>query len=168
MVMSWSGAATKTAVFTQAVLNPLTKSAWTTSALTGYGSLSADSIKAAIFSDSVTPDKDAAAGSTGYNHGTWTTGNEVTGTNWAAGGQVLGSKTYTLSTGSVAFDAADVSVSAATISATLGCMVYDDTISDVTQGKAGLCFNYFGGSQSVTAGTFTIQWNAAGVFNFAT
>ncbi len=31
-------------------------------------------------------------------------------------------------------------------------------------GDQGVCYNYFGGAQSVTAGTFTIVWNANGIF----
>jgi hypothetical protein len=27
-----------------------------------------------------------------------------------------------------------------------------------------VCFNYFGGTNSVTAGTLTIIWNASGIF----
>jgi len=32
--------------------------------------------------------------------------------------------------------------------------------------KQGVCYNYFGGAQSVTAGTFTIVWNVNGVCRF--
>ena len=28
----------------------------------------------------------------------------------------------------------------------------------------GICYNYFGGANSVTLGTFTIVWNASGIF----
>jgi len=166
--MAWSASA----IFTQAVLNPLTASAWSTTEPTTYGAngLSADTINAALFNNSVTPDKDATVGSTGYNTGTWTTGNEVTdATNWVAGGRALGSKTYTASTGVVAFDAADTAGGGTvTISGAYGCLVYDATITAGTVAKQGLCFNYFGGSQSVTGGTFTIVWDASGVFKFTT
>jgi hypothetical protein len=164
--MAW----TDSRVFTQAVLNPLTASAWSTTEPTTYGAtgLAADVILVALFGTAVTPDKDALVTATGYNTGTWTTGNEITGTAWAAGGQTLGTKTYTAATGSVGFDAANVVVTTATIAAAFGCLVYDSTITGGTVAKQGLCFNYFGGSQSVSAGTFTIQWNAAGVFNFTT
>lgn len=56
-----------------------------------------------------------------------------------------------------------------TIAAAFGCLVYDFTITAGTVAKQGLCYNYFGGSQSVTAGTFTIIWATVGattaVFN---
>src|SRR5215475_11687776 len=105
--MAW----TDSRVFTQAVLNPLTASAWSTTEPTSYGAngLSADTIDVALFNNSVTPDRDAAVASTGYNTGTWTTGNEVTdATNWVAGGRALASKTFTPSAGTIPFDAADL------------------------------------------------------------
>jgi hypothetical protein len=134
----------------------------------GYSGLGADTVKVALFGNSGTPDKDAALTSTGFNTGQWTTGNEVTdATNWVSGGRALASKTLTNpSTGVFMFDAADLAGGGnVTISAAYGCLVYDDTITAGTGGIAdqGICFNAFGGSQSVTAGTFTIVWSANGV-----
>ena len=164
--MAW----TDSRIFTQAILNPLTASAWSTTEPTTYGAngLSADTINAALFNNSVTPDKDAAVGSTGYNTGTWVTADEVTdATNWTVGGRALGSKTYAAGTGIVNFDAADTAGAGnVTISNAYGCLVYDATITAGTVAKQGLCFNYFGGAQSVTGGTFTIVWDATGVFKF--
>lgn len=166
--MAW----TDSRVFTQAVLNPLTAAVWSTVEPTSYGAngLSTDVVNVALFNTSVTPDKDAAVGSTGYSTGTWTTTNEVTDvTNWVAGGRALGTKTYTSATGVVAFDAADLAGGGnVTISATFGCLVYDNSITAGTVAKQGMCFNYFGGTQSVTGGTFTIVWDATGVFKFTT
>jgi hypothetical protein len=62
------------------------------------------------------------------------------------------------------FDAADLAGGGnVTLSATFGCLVYDNTITAGTVAKQGVSFHYFGGSQSVTAGTFTIIWNASGI-----
>lgn len=135
----------------------------------GYAGLGADTVKVALFNNSVTPDKDAALTSTGYNSGTWVTANEVTdATNWVAGGRALASKTLTTpSTGVFMFDAADLAGGGnVTLSNVYGCLVYDDTITAGTGGVAdeGVTFNYFGGPQSVTAGTFTIVWNANGIY----
>jgi len=165
--MAW----TDSRIFVQAVLSPLTASAWSTAEPTTYGAngLSADTIKVALFGTSVTPDRDAAVGSTGYNTGTWTTGNEITGTNWAAGGQTLGTKAYTADLGGnigVSFDAADISVSTVTLAAFFGDLTYDDTITAGTVAKQGLCFHYYGGTQSVTAGNISVIWDATGVFRF--
>lgn len=135
-----------------------------------YAGLEADTIKAALFNNSVTPDRDAALASTGYNTGTWTTGNEVSdGTNWDAAGEPLTGKAITDGgSGITQYDATDTPQSGAstTLANVFGCLVYDDTITAGTGGvaKQGVSFHYFGGSQSVTSGTFTIVWHANGLF----
>lgn len=133
----------------------------------GYAGLVADTVKAALFNNTGTPDKDAALTSTGYNTGAWVTGNEVTDANWAAAGRALANKTITNpSTGVAMFDADNLAGAGnMTVSNVYGCLVHDDTIAAGTGGVAdqGVCFNYFGGAQSVTAGTFTIVWHANGV-----
>jgi hypothetical protein len=137
----------------------------------GYAGLGADTVKVALFNNSVTPDRDAALTSTGFNTGTWVTANEVTDTtNWVSGGRTLASKTLTTpSTGVFMFDAADLAGGGTvTLTNAFGCLVYDDTITAGTGGIAdqGISFNYFGGAQSVTAGTFTVVWNASGIMRF--
>lgn len=137
----------------------------------GYAGLGADTVKVALFNNSVTPDRDAALTSTGFNTGTWTTGNEVTdATNWVSGGRTLASKTFTTpSTGVFMFDAADLAGGGTvTLTNAFGCLVYDDTVTAGTGGIAdqGVSFNYFGGAQSVTAGSFTVVWNANGIVRF--
>lgn len=133
-----------------------------------YAGLGADTINVSLHNNSVTPDNTAARASTGFNTGTWTTTNEVTdATNWTSGGRALASKTTAVATNVFTFDAADLSGAGnVTLSNAYGCLVYDNTITAGTGGvaKQGVCFNYFGGGQSVTAGTFTIVWNASGIF----
>jgi hypothetical protein len=140
-----------------------------------YAGLGADTVKVALYNNTTTPDKDAALTATGYNSAgsQWVVANEVSdATNWVAGGRALASKTLTNpSTGVFMFDAADLAGGGnVTLSAVFGCLVYDDTIVVGTGGIAdeGVCYNYFGGSQSVTAGTFTIVWNANGIFRITT
>jgi len=175
--MPWTDSSPTSRIFAQAILNPLTASAWSTTEPTTYGAngLSADTINAALFGNSVSPDASAAVGSTGYNTGTWTTGNELTdATNWVAGGRALASKTYSVltagsqtSASGISFDAADLAGGGTlTITNAYGCLVYDSTITAGTVAKQGMCFNYFGGAQSVTSGTFTIVWDSTGVFKF--
>lgn len=136
----------------------------------GYAGLGADTVKVALYDNDITPDKDAALTSTGYNTGQWAiSGNEVTdATNWVAGGRTLASKTLTTpATGVFMFDAADTAGGGnVTLTNAFGCLVYDDTITVGTGGVAdqGACYNYFGGAQSVTGGTFTIIWSANGIF----
>lgn len=136
---------------------------------TNYTGLDSDTVKVALFNNSVTPDQNAAVASTGFNTGTWTTGNEVTdATNWVSGGRALASKTFTAGTATSTFDAADLAGGGTvTITNAYGCLVYDDTITAGTVADQGVCFNYFGGANSVTAGTFTIVWHANGLARFS-
>jgi hypothetical protein len=133
---------------------------------TGYTGLDSDTVNVALFNNTVVPDQDAAVGSTGYNTGTWTTGNEVTdATNWVAGGRALAGKLFDSATAATFFfDASDLAGGGTvTLTATHGCLVYDETISAGTVAKQGVSYNYFGGAQQVTAGTFTIIWHANGI-----
>jgi len=45
---------------------------------------------------------------------------------------------------------------------TYACLIYD-----ITATSNLVCFIDFGGAQTVTAGTFTIQWNASGIITLA-
>ena len=49
-----------------------------------------------------------------------------------------------------------------TLTNAYGCLVYSDTRTTPVADQ-GICFNYFGGANSVTSGTFTIVWNASGI-----
>lgn len=126
-----------------------------------------DTITAALYNNSITPDKDSAL--TGYNEGSsqWVTANEVIdttggGTDWPAAGVNVASPALTNpSSGVIMFDGTDTaSGSTADIANAYGALVYDNTLS----GDPGICFNYFGGANSVTNGTFTIVWHANGIF----
>jgi hypothetical protein len=136
---------------------------------TGYTGLDSDTVNVALFNNTGTPDKDAALASAAYAVGAWVVGNEVTdATNWVAGGRPLASKTFTSpATGIAMFDAADLAGGGnVTLAGVMGCLVYDNSITAGSVAKQGVCFNYFGGAQSVTAGTFTIVWNVNGVCRF--
>jgi hypothetical protein len=133
---------------------------------TSYAGLSGDTVNVALFNNTTAPDNTVAVGSTGYNTGVWTTGNEVTdATNWVAGGRALAGKTFTNpSTNLFMFDATDLAGGGnVTITNAFGCLVYDNTITAGTVAKQGVSYHYFGGGQSVTAGTFTIVWNVNGI-----
>jgi len=159
--MAWSASN----VFQEWVKNPLFNGSQG-SPPTGYtGYAGADVFKCALFAAGITPDRNAAVGSTGYNTGQWITANEKTGSSeWVAGGRTLASKTNVASAGTITLDAADLTGSASiTMSSVEGCLIYDDTITAVTVADQGMCFLWFGGSQSVTAGTFSVVFNAAGI-----
>src|SRR5688500_13214745 len=125
--------------------------------------LNSDTFKAALYDNDITPDQTAATANTVYNAGQWTAaGNEVAdGTEWDAGGEPLTGVTFAAAANALEVGATDTPSggSSATLANVFGCLVYDDTVGD-----QGVCYNYFGGTNSVTDGTFTIVWNAAGIF----
>lgn len=120
--------------------------------------------KVALFNNGVTPDYDATAANTAYNAGTWTNAsNEVSGTNYTAGGTALTSTTVTGVAGGIEmWDAADTSWASATFSNAYGCLIYADALTTPVADQ-GIMAVYFGGAYSVTSGTFTIQWSANGL-----
>jgi hypothetical protein len=158
--MAWANSR----IFREWVVGPM----WQASG-TGYTGLDSDTVKAALFNNSVTPDQDAAVASTGFNTGTWTTTNEVTDvTNWVSGGRAVSSKTFTSpSAATVMFDVADLAGGGnVTLAPFYGCLVYDDTITGGTVADQGCSYHYFGGAQQVTSGTVTIVWHVLGVQRF--
>lgn len=136
----------------------------------GYTGLDSDTVKAALFDNTVSPDLDAAVASTGYGTGTWTTAREISGgTNWPVGGRALASKTFTAPEPGVAmFDAADLAATGTvTLSGAYGCLVYDDAITGGTVADQGVAYLYFGGEQSVVSGSFTVVWSNSGLIRFS-
>ncbi len=85
---------------------------------------------------------------------------EVTGTNYTAGGNSLASVTVTASGGVVTLDAADVTFSNVTIAAIRGSIVYKSTGTASTD-QLSLWHDH--GAQQVTAADYIIQWNASGL-----
>lgn len=129
--------------------------------------LDSDTFKVALFNNSITPDNDTSAANSAYNAGQWASGsNEVKETGqWDAGGVNLTSPTISVGTADVVFwDASDTaSGSAADLTNVYGCLVYDDTLTTPVADQ-GVCYNYFGGTNSVVNGTFTVVWSANGIW----
>lgn len=128
----------------------------------------ATTVKAALYNNTTAPDNDVTSANTAYNAGQWVSGNEVSdGTNWDAAGEPLTGRATSNTADTITMDATDTPQSGATctLASVFGCLVYSDSIVTPVADQ-GFCFNYFGGSQSVTAGTFTIVWNANGVLRF--
>lgn len=130
--------------------------------------LDTDSYKVAVYNNTGTPDNTVTTGAlTAYNGAAsqWVVANEVTGTGWSAGGVAISGVTVAQSSANVTFDATDTSATTVTLSGAFGALVYTTTVvTDAT--NAGVSYHYFGGSQSVTAGTFTIVWAATGIVQF--
>jgi hypothetical protein len=152
-------------VFQEWVKNPLFNGSGGTPP-TGYTGYLTDTMNCALFVfTGLTPDRNAILSATGYNTGVWTTGNEKTGSSeWVAGGRALAIKTNVASAGTITLDAQDLTgVASITMADVGGCMIYDNTITAGTVAKQGMCYLYFGGTQSVTAGTFTVSFSASGI-----
>jgi hypothetical protein len=125
---------------------------------------STDAYKVALYGNSGTPDNTVTtAVLTEYNGAAsqWVVANEVSGTGYSAGGVSVSSPTWTQSTNVVTFTSAGTPQWTSASFTAYGCLVYDTTVSN-----EGLCYNYFGGAQTVTSGTFTITWNASGIASF--
>lgn len=155
--MAWAGSAIFREFVTDVLANAVAYD------LSGAG---VDTFHAALYNNSITPDKDSAL--TGYNEGSsqWVTANEVIdtsggGTDWPAGGVAIGSPALTNpASGVIMFDGTDTASGAtADIANAHGALVYDNTLA----GDPGISYNYFGGANSVTNGTFTIIWHANGI-----
>lgn len=114
----------------------------------------------ALSSDSDTPDYISAT-----DPSTWTNADEVTGTNWPAGGINLAAGTYapTLTQSpskTLMWDMNNISVTNTTITGAYGCYIYAAALTP----KAKIIGVYFGGTPLTTvAGTLTITWNALGI-----
>lgn len=119
--------------------------------------LDTDTIKLMLTSSSYTPNQDT------HQYKSDVT-NEVTGTNWAAGGVTLSSvtSTYDTSTNVWKLDAADVSVATVTVTGARYGVLYDASPgSDATRPLIG--YIDFDGDQAATAGTVAVNWHANGI-----
>lgn len=160
--MAW----TNSKVFEEWIIGPMLQASGT-----AYTGLDSDTVKAALFDDTITPDNDAAVGSTGFNTGVWTNTEppqQFDAAGWVTGGLALTAKTFTTpGADQVRFDAADLpSTANVTITAAVGAFIYDDTITAGTVADQGVCYLWFSGPASVTAGSFTIIFGASGLVQF--
>lgn len=145
------------------VFRPLVADVFDNTAAIDLGS---DVPKVALYTNAITPDNDVTAANSAYNVGQWATANEVfQAGQWAQGGVALAGTSLNSATADVVFyDANDTaSGAAATLASVFGCQVYDDTITTPVADQ-GISYNYFGGTNSVTAGTFTVVWNVLGIW----
>ena len=111
---------------------------------------SGNAFKLAMYTSSAS----LGAGTTAY-----ATTNEITnasGSAYSAGGKTIVSVTPALDGTVAVCDFADISFTSASFTAN-GCLIYNDTQAD----KA-VCVVAFGGDKTVSSGTFTIQFPAAG------
>jgi hypothetical protein len=150
--MAWTGTQ-GSHVFAAMMLATLTGQASHTMKLGASG----DSFLVSLFGNTGTPDQTTTQALSYYNTGQWVTANEVyQAGQWAQGGVALGSPTAAQASGVVNVGAANTASGSAftTPSNVYGVLVYDNTLTT----KDGFCFNFLGGPNSVTSGTFTVVW----------
>ena len=128
--------------------------------------LNTDAHKIALYNATPVPSQTVTSANTAYGVDQWVTGNEVYDTTeWPQTGQTLGTVTLVPTTNVIAFDAPN-EVSDGT-SATLAniyvCLIYDDAIGAPVADQ-GICYLYFGGVNSVTDGTLTVNFHSSGIF----
>lgn len=116
----------------------------------------ADAIKCALTTSAYTPDQDSHDY---FNDVT----NEVSGTGYTAGGELLTglTSTYTAGTNKWALDADNTTWTTSTITARYA-IVYDSTPGSAATNPL-ICYQNAGADISTTAGTFTVAWAAAGI-----
>ena len=141
-------------------------SSYITDALNNTAALdaNADTLTVALFNNSITPDQTVASANSAYNVAVWGTANEVyEAGQWAQAGVNLASVASGFASNVYTFDAADTaSGAAADLANVYGCLVYDNTLTTPVADQ-GMCFNYFGGANSVVNGTFTVVWSGSGI-----
>lgn len=122
-------------------------------------------LEVALFDNSITPSQTVASAASAYGAGVWASGGVFDASGWPAVGRPLASVTSGFASNVYTFDAADTASanSTTTLTNAFGALVYDKSIATPVADQ-GICFSYFGGGQSVTAGTFTVVWSASGIF----
>lgn len=118
--------------------------------------LVSDTVKYQFVSNTYTPDFNTHASELDIT-------NEVTGTGYTSGGEALAGKSIAIATGTLTFDATDVSLATTTLSNVRGVVLFDDTVTTPTADPL-VCAVNFGADYTTSAGTFAITWNASGIF----
>lgn len=117
--------------------------------------LEGDTIKVALLNNSHAFDA---------THNTWSqvVANELAnGNGYATNGATLAGKAVTQAA-TTKWDATDTTWTSATFT-TYHAVIYDDTLAN----NDLICSIDFGGAQTIAAGTFTIQWDSAGIITIA-
>lgn len=122
-------------------------------------------VRCALILDTYTPDytahafwNSAAAGEPGEH--------EVSGTGYTAGGNLLTATEITLATGVLTYDAADTSWTSSTITDAMAAVGYLQVGVDLSTPADDMLvwLSDFVTAASTSNGTFTVQWNASGIF----
>lgn len=122
-------------------------------------SLEAETHKVLMVTDASTPDFNAHDFRDDVDGAAYT---EVSGTGYSQGGVALTTTELTIATGTLTYDAADVSWASSTITDAMAAIGYFNVGTAATDQLVFL--SDFVTAASSSNGTFTIQWNASGIF----
>lgn len=117
--------------------------------------LDLDTHKVALFTDSITVNysTNTAYGVSPFN------ANEVSGTGYTTGGATLTGTTVADVSGTLRWDASDVSWTTSTITGAKGALIYADALA----GDNAIVLVNLGSAYSTSAGTLLISWSANGI-----
>jgi hypothetical protein len=134
---------------------------WAMGQATARPNPTSDTFKVALYNNTVAPAQSTTAALTQYaGAGSTWAGNEITGTGYTAAGANVTPVTWTQTTNVITFTSSgSPSWTSASFTA-YGGLIYD-TQSGIN--NQAISWNYFGGAQTVTSGTFSITWNASGI-----
>ncbi len=90
---------------------------------------------------------------------------EVSGTGYTAGGATLSGVSWSLVEGVAVLDATDPQWTEATFTARYAAIYAAKTVGEVVNPL--VCLLDFGADKSVTAGTFTVQFNTSGILTLS-
>jgi hypothetical protein len=125
--------------------------------------LETDVVKLGLVTSSVTPIETTSNPAWGAGGSTNLSTNQVTpGGNYSTGGPTIANNTYTLATATVTFDGDNISIlqnASNPTNARWGIGWNDTNAID-----AALFFLDLGGVTDLTAGDFSVTWNASGIF----
>jgi hypothetical protein len=113
--------------------------------------------KVALFTNSVSP---SFSSDTAYGVSPWDA-NEVSGTGYTAGGNVLTGTAVSDVSGTLKWDGDDVSWTSSTITNAKGALIYADALA----GNNAIMLVNLGADYSTSAGTLLVSWNASGILN---
>jgi len=128
-----------------------------------------DAFKLALFTNSAVPSNMGGSGSTmDGSVAKYVTNNEVSGTNYSAGGSALTRVNPSLDSSTAITDFTDLVFSTVTISSVRGAVIYNDdgtTGGGYANNDPAVCVLDFGGDKAASAGDFTVVFPTANASN---